>query len=363
MTETPPGGKSFGPIMGISLRAGATAWPAPLNMGEKTVESLHNLDVFRHLMGPEYEKVLAAREMRPDYPEKVIGLSQRQWTHIIGTPPSHDEQHAVDLGVQAVQNLFQNSDLKPEDVGLLLFASTTPHKITSSSACAIGAETGIKAPSVDLKAGCSTGIYALVTASLYAQAGLGPVLLVAAETPSKYANPAIPETVMGVGDGAVALWLEKGTPEQGLLGGYLGADGELGVLVNTPGLLPPTQAALEQKLYYYHGDASSLKEAVPARYLAAMQGALCEAKLTAQDLDLYVPHQVNRQLTSHVAEILGIAPEKQFHNLHKHGSVAGAAVLIALQEALKEGKIQKGHKVGLNTVGGGLTWGGLIWQF
>lgn len=363
MVATPPGGKSFGAITGVQIRAGATAWPAPLKIQEQVIPALHNRDIFQHLLGPNYEQVLAAREMHPDYPEQVVGLSLRQWTHLVGTPPDHSEEHAVDLGAKAVNHLFAQTGLRPEDVGFLLFASTTPHKITSASSCAVGAATGIKAPCLDLKAGCSTGLYALVTAALYVQAGLGPVLLVAAETPSKYANPQIPETVMGVGDGAVALWLEKGSSEQGLLGGYLGADGELGVLVNTPGLLPPTAEALEQKQYYYHGDASSLKEAVPVRYLAAMQGALAEAGLTPADLDLYVPHQVNRQLTSKVAEMLGIPPEKQFHNLHRHGSVAGAAVLIALLEALQEAKIPAGAKVGLNTVGGGLTWGGLVWQF
>ncbi len=97
--------------------------------------------------------------------------------------------------------------------------------------------------------------------------------------------------------------------------------------------------------------------------LGDRQGALAQAGLTPADLDLYVPHQVNRQLTSKVAELLGIPPEKQFHNLDRHGSVAGAAVLIALLEALNEGQIQPGAKVGLNTVGGGLTWGGLVWQF
>ncbi|PIQ26274.1 hypothetical protein COW36_15210 [bacterium (Candidatus Blackallbacteria) CG17_big_fil_post_rev_8_21_14_2_50_48_46] len=361
--QSPPGGKSFGPVRGVRISFAASAWPKPLQVQAKEISNLTNHDVFAHLLGPNYANILATRDMHPDYPEQVIGLKNRQWTHLVGTPANHSEENSVDLGTQAVLKLMENQALKEQQPGLLLFASTTPHKITSSSACAVGAATGIKCPALDIKAGCSTGLYALVTASLYAQAGLGPVLLVAAETPSKYANPQIPETVMGVGDGAVAFWIEKSTEETGLLGGYLGADGELGVLVNTPGLLPPTPEAIAQNLYAYHGDTSSLKEAVPARYLAAMQGALAEAKLQVNDLDLYIPHQVNRQLTSKVAELLGIPPEKQFHNLHRHASVAGAAVLIALQEALESKAIQPGHRVALNTVGGGLTWGGLIWQF
>jgi len=202
-----------------------------------------------------------------------------------------------------------------------------------------------------------------LTASLYVQAGFGRVLLVAAETPSKYANPKVQETVMGVGDGAVALLLEPTDQPTGLLGGALASDGELGKLVNTPGLLPPSQAALDEGLYCYHGNASELKAEVFPRYLQAMGAALKVSGLSMDEMDVYLPHQVNRALTQKVAEHLGVPLEKQYHNLHRHGSVAGAALLIALAEALQEGKIQAGSKVAMNVVGGGLTWGGLVWQF
>lgn len=356
--------RRFNALPGVELSKVSTAFPEPLAFPDGQERALlTNQDIFRMYLGENYADILASQNMTEDYPEQVIGLKERQWTHVIGTPPNHEEENSVDLGVKAVKNLMDKYQLSTEDIDFLLFSSTTPHKTTTASSCAIGAALDLKVPSMDMKAGCSSGAYALMTASAYVKAGFGKVLLVAAETPSKYANPKVQETIMGVGDGAVAMLLEPTDQPTGLLGGSLASDGELGKLVNTPGLLPPSQAALEQGLYYYHGNAAELKEEVFPRYLQAMQATFEQTQLTPQDIALYIPHQVNRALTQKVGETLGFAPEKQYHNLHRHGSVAGAALLIALAEALNEKRIQAGDKVALNVVGGGLTWGGLVWQF
>ena len=363
MFENIRGLRTFQDILGVELSKYATAFPEPLLFPDGQTRSLiSNLDIFKMYLGENYAQILASQNMNEDYPEQVIGLKERQWTHVIGTPANHDEENSVDLGIKAVKKLMAKHDLGSDDFDFLLFSSTTPHKTTTASSCAIGDALDLKIPSMDMKAGCSSGAYALMTASLYVKAGFGRVLLVAAETPSKYANPKVQETIMGIGDGAVAFLLEPTDKPTGLLGGTLASDGELGKLVSTPGLLPPSQAALDAGLYHYHGNASELKEAVFPRYLQAMKGAFEQTGLTPEDIALYLPHQVNRALTQKVGETLGFAPDRQFHNLHRHGSVAGAALLIALAEALDE-RIQSGDKVALNVVGGGLTWGGLVWQF
>lgn len=359
-----PGGRAFKSKPGVRILASATAFPEPIQLpnGERP-DWISNEDIFRMVLGENYAAALESRGMRVDYPETVIGLKHRRWTHPIGLPPNHAEENCVHLGVKAVRQLFADLEIGLDDIDLLILASTTPHKTTTSSACAIGAELGLKAPCFDLKAGCSTGVYSLLNAVMHVHAGFDRVLLVAAETPSKYANPTVQETVIGVGDGAVALLLMPGPESEGVQGAFLGADGDLGQLVNTPGLLPPTLEALESGQYYYHGNAAELKEAVPMRYLDAMQGALAVAELTPAEIDWYVPHQVNRALTQGVAQQLGIPPEKQIYTLHKYGSMAGASVLATLHEGLSSGQIKAGGTVALNTVGGGLTWSGLIWQF
>lgn len=358
-----PGGRAFPCHTGVHIRGSALALPEPIQWYDGSLRSaIANEDIFKQLLGENFVEALRAQGMDPAYPEAVVGIKHRHWTHLIGTPPSHQEEHCVHLGVKAVQKLLTQLSLHPTDIDCLILASTTPHKTTTSSACAIAAELQIQAPCFDLKAGCSTGVYALLNAAMHVHAGFQRVLLVAAETPSKYANPQIQETVMGVGDGAVALLLEPGSPEQGPLGAFLGADGQLGQLVSTPGLLPPTSQALAEGQYYYHGNSSALKEAVPLRYLDAMQGALAQAQLSAEAIDWYIPHQVNRALTQKVAQNLGIPLEKQRYTLHKYGSMAGASVLATLHEGFAQGDLQANQTLALNTVGGGLTWSGLLWR-
>lgn len=358
-----PGGRAFKAITGVQVAATAVGLPAPIQLpdGSKP-ETISNLDIFKLAMGEQYEAVLAARGLRPEYPEQVVGLRERRWTHLIGAPANHAEENCVDLGVKAVRELLAAQKLAAGDIDLLLMATTTPHKTTTSSACALGAELGIQAPCLDLKAGCSTGLFALMNASMYVKAGFGRVLLVVSETPSKYANPQIQETVIGVGDAAVALLLTPGSKDQGILGGFMGSDGQLGQLVNTPGLLPPTHAAIDAGQYYYHGQAAELKDAVPVRYLDALQGALAQAGKTPAELDWYLPHQVNRALTSAVAEKAGIPAEKQIHVLDRYGSATAAGVLLALHHLLGDERYAPGQLLAFNTVGGGLSWGALIWQ-
>lgn len=358
-----PGGRAFGAITGVQVLASATGLPDPISLPNGSrPDKIHNTDIFRILLGDDYAEALAARGLTPEYPEQVVGLRNRRWTHLIGTPPNHDEENCVHLGCKAVDKLLDSQGLKAQDVDLLLMATTTPHKTTSSSACALGAELGIQAPCLDLKAGCSTGLFALMNAAMYVKAGFERVVLVVSETPSKYANPQIQETVMGVGDAAVALLLGPAGEQQGILGGFMGSDGQLGQLVNTPGLLPPTHEAIDEGLYYYHGQSAELKEVVPVRYLDALQSALQQAGKGVEQIDWYLPHQVNRSLTAAVAEKAGIGPEKQIHVLQDYGSATAAGVLLALHHLRTSDKYRPGQLLALNTVGGGLSWGALIWQ-
>jgi len=358
-----PGGRLFNPILGVQIAASATGLPEPISLPDGSCpEWIHNHDIFRLLLGENYLAILHSQGLDPIYPEEVVGLKYRRWTHLIGTPPNHEEEHCVDLGVKAVAGIFEQLELGPTDIDLVLMATTTPHKTTSASACALGAALQIQAPCLDIKAGCSTGLFALMQAAMYVKAGFDRVLLVVSETPSKYANPQIQETVMGVGDAAVALLLTPGLAHEGLLGGLIGSDGQLGELVQTPGLLPPTAEALAAGQYYYHGQASALKEAVPPRYLDALRSALAHCGKSPEELDWYLPHQVNRSLTQAIAAQVGIPPEKQVHVLERYGSATAAGVLLALHEIRSEGRLRAGQLSALNTVGGGLSWGALIWQ-
>ncbi|MFN8671480.1 MAG: ketoacyl-ACP synthase III [Candidatus Sericytochromatia bacterium] len=358
------GTRTFSEIKGVKISGSCTAFPEPLNLPDgRIISNITNEDIFEMLLGKNYLDALQKMGMNPEHPEKVVGLKNRKWTHLIGTPTNHNEENMVDLAVKAGKGLFTKLNLNPEDIDFVVVSSTTPHKTTTSSACAIAEGLGIKSPCIDLKAGCTSALYAILTAYSYVKAGFGKVLLIGSETPSKYANPKIKETIMGVGDGAIALLLEPTDEDLGIISGALGADGELGKLVQTPGLLPPTHDAIENGMYFYQGDSDSLKEAVPPRYIDALLTTLKSASLDISNIDLYIPHQINKLLTSKVCEKMGIPPEKQFYNLDRYANLAGCAVLVALHDAINEGFIKKGNIVALNTVGGGLTWGAILLKF
>lgn len=357
------GGRAFKALTGVKISGSATAFPEPLQTPMGLIGNITNEDIFKMIFGDNYVEQLAKMGMDVDYPEKVTGLKNRRWTHLIGTPPNHNEENMTHLGIKAGNALFEKLKITPDDIDMVIVSSTTPHKTTTSSACAIADGLGIKSPSMDMKAGCSSCLYSLLNAVMYVKAGFEKVLLIASETPSKYANTDIKETVMGVGDGAVAILLEPSDDNVGILSGFLGSDGDLGKLVQTPGLLPPTHEAIDNKQYCYHGDSSALKDAVPVRYIDSMTHALKLAEVNIEDISLYVPHQVNKYLTEKVAEKLNIPTEKQYYNLHKYGSLTGASLLVALHDAIEEKRINVGDKVALNVVGGGLTWGAMVWQF
>ncbi len=358
------GTRTFGEIKGVKILGSSTAFPEPLTLpnGEK-LANVTNEYIFEMLMGKNYLEVLTKIGMSPEHPEKVVGLKNRKWTHLVGTPTNHNEENMVDLGVKAGKKLLEKLNLSTDDIDFTIVSSTTPHKTTTSSACAIADGIGIKSPCIDIKAGCTSGLYALLTAFSYVRSGFDRVLLIASETPSKYANPKIKETVMSVGDGAIAILLEKTDENIGIIAGALGADGELGKLVQTPGLLPPTKEAIDNEMYFYQGDSDALKEVVPPRYIDGMMSALKMANLSTNEIDLYVPHQINKLLTTKVCEKMGIPLEKQFYNMSKYGNLAGASVLVALHDAMEENLIKKDSKVALNVVGGGLTWGAILLGF
>lgn len=338
-----PGGRAFRPQAGVRIAASAIAFPEPIVLPNGTrPEWIANEDIFGMGLAAKYADVMAG----PDYAEQV-GLKHRRWTHLIGTPAHPEEETCIDLGVKAARIIFKQLELGPQDIDLVLFATATG--TSRSNAGALAAQVGIQAPCFDLAPEGVGGVYALISAAMHIQTGFDRVLLIAAETPSKFTNPQLQETVISVGDGAAAFLLTPAPKSEGLLAAFLGTD------VNSVKL---NDTAEENE-----GLADALNKAVADRYLDAMQGVLLQAGLTPEAIDWYIPHELNRAMTLAIAHQLGIAPEKQVHILHQYGNLAGAGVLIALHEALQDRRIQAGHTVALNTVEAGLSWGALLWQF
>mgnify|MGYP003653755019 CR=1 FL=1 len=341
----------IGPIEGPTVLGTGTAFP-PLELDN--VEVLTRIAARQgKAMSPE-RLAFAAKALESEY-----GLSRRAWSHEVGQPlDPANELTSVDLGERAARAALSDAGVGAEEIAVLLVATSSPHRMTSTVSAAVAARLGVRALCFDVRAGCAAGLFALSTAALYVAAGTGPALVIGSETFSKVIPPDYKDSVMSMADGAGALVLGPG--EGALLSAYLETDGSLGHLVNTPGPMPPTAAAIEAGAYFLAGDPAGLKEAIPGAYLAAVQGALGHAGVSAGDVDAYVPHQVGRQVVEGVCAAVGISLEKAWIAPERHANVGAAGWLVALAEARAEGFVSAGQRVALASVGGGMSWAGAV---
>jgi len=259
----------LGPIDGIGILGAGCAFPA---------RSLDNLDVLRALPA----EARGRRSGLPDVEElrflaegtrQSLGLWSRAWAHQPGTPlePAQEED-ALSLAVRAARAALEDAGVKSSDLSLILCATSTPPRMTSTLSAALGFALGAQAACMDTRTGCSGALFALATGALFAQAGAGLVLLVGAETFSKIIPPSSRLAQLSLGDGAGALVLgrKKGAA---ILSAFLESDGSLGKLISTDGALPPTHAEIDRGGFFLSGAPDELLQLVPGKYQAAIDTA------------------------------------------------------------------------------------------
>lgn len=353
--------------VGFRVAGFGSAFPGPVtDPSGRVLQTVTNDDIFAAMLGGEgWQAKAAALGLDPAYPERVVGVRERSWTHWPGTPTNHDEATSADLAEAACRKALDAAGVAAADVDCFVLATTSPVRITSSTAAMVAAALGMVTPGIEIKAGCSSGLYALVTGLSYLHMGARRVLVAASETMSKFAPPGAREALFGVADGAGALLLEAADDEgPGLRCALMSMDGSLGEkLVSTPGFLPPTVAAVEEGKYFYAGDPKGLKATALEKYALVLSALFQDAGMTAADVDLYVPHQVNLQIIREVVEAAGIPMDRVMVNIGDHGNFGSGTILVALGEALAANRIRPGMRVVLGVVGGGLTWGGAVLQF
>lgn len=263
-----------------------------------------------------------------------------------------------DLAVLAAQNALDHSGLTASDLDLIIVASSTPNYPGSfpSTATVVQHALGAsRAGAFDLGAVCSGFAYALhVAAQMVATGANRHVLVVGAETMSHILNWDDRTTAVLFGDGAGAVVVGE-VSEGGYLGGILGADGSGSALlcVTRSGDCPGT---------IYQNGKEVYKFAVQIMGEAAVQ-AVEAAGLTLEDVDLLIPHQANIRIIDKAAERMGLPREKVVVNLDKYGNTDAASIPIALDEAVRSGRVQRGNVLVFVGFGAGLTWGANVVQW
>ncbi|HET9537055.1 MAG: beta-ketoacyl-ACP synthase III [Mesorhizobium sp.] len=273
-----------------------------------------------------------------------------------------DEETTASLGEAAAREALASAGLTPDDLDLIVLATSTPNNTFPATAVDIQQRLGMRHGfAFDLQAVCSGFVYAVTTADLYLRGGLAKrVLVIGSETFSRILDWSDRSTCVLFGDGAGAVILEA---EEG--GGTIADRGVLAASLRSDG-------AHKDKLYVDGGPSTTgtvghlrmegrevFKHAV-GMITDVIEATFSAAGITAEDLDWFVPHQANKRIIDASARKLGIAEEKVVITVDRHGNTSAASVPLALSAAVKDGRINKGDLVLLEAMGGGFTWGAVL---
>jgi 3-oxoacyl-[acyl-carrier-protein] synthase-3 len=266
-----------------------------------------------------------------------------------------------DLATSAARAALEMAGVKAEEIDLVIVGTITGDFPWPATACLVQHNLGArKAAAFDISAACSGFVYALDSAVRQIEAGaIQKAVVIGAEILTRVVDWQDRNTCLLFGDGAGAVVLEAGEGDRGVLSTHLHADGSSWELLYQPGFgsrNPPSEEGLKARLPYLRMQGNEVfKVAVRSLYEVAVE-ALEANGMTAADVNLFIPHQANRRILEATAKRLGLSDEQVYINVDRYGNTSGASIPIALDEAVRGGRIQKGDIVLLDAFGGGFTW-------
>jgi 3-oxoacyl-[acyl-carrier-protein] synthase-3 len=269
------------------------------------------------------------------------------------------------MGVEAGKKALAQAKVLPDQVDLLVVATNFPDMICPGSSPFVSAGLGLRgSPFFDLTAGCTGFVYGLVVADGLIRAGLyGHVLLIGLEALSRVTDWSDRRTCVLFGDGAGAVLLEKGDPDEGILGSALYGDHEKLFLLHLPAggtRAPASRETVDKGEHYLKMEGAGVfRSAVPMMEESTRQ-ALAVAGLTLEDVDWVIPHQANIRIIDSLTHRLGVDPEHVIVNIDRVANTSTASIPIALDEGLRSGRIARGDVVVLTAFGAGATYGAVV---
>ena len=268
------------------------------------------------------------------------------------------DTYSSDMGAQAAQKAMQAAGVKPEEIDLIVVATSTPDMVFPSTAALIQHKLGIVGcPVFDVQAVCTGFIYALTVAHSLIQNGTAnKALVIGAEVFSRILDFKDRTTCVLFGDGAGAVVLEA-SDVPGILATDIHADGKHAGLLCVPGHVSGG-AVLGDPVLKMDGQAV-FKLAVGVLEDTA-RASLAKAALSETDIDWLIPHQANIRIMQSTARKLKMSMDKVIVTVDQHGNTSAASIPLALDHAVRNGTIQKGQTLMLEGVGGGFTWGSVL---
>ena len=277
-----------------------------------------------------------------------------------------DETEATsDLAVRAAQQALERANLVPEDIDFIVVGTTTPDMFFPSVGNIVQHRLGCRrVGSVDVLAACAGSVYSLAIGSQFIQTGkYRRVLCIGAETLSKITDFTDRGTCILLADAAGAAVLEATEGESGIIDADLYSDGRYWELLYMPGggsRRPATAETVAARQHFAKMKGNEVFKVAVRMFAESTADLLKQHGLTADDVDLFIPHQANLRIIEAAVKRVGLPMERVFVNVERYGNTGAASVYVALEEAVSAGRLKRGDLVLLAAFGGGFAWGAAL---
>lgn len=340
---------------GIQITATATSFPKEFG------NWYSNEDIHKLKFGKNWERNFAKEKKDPDYFLHVHGFKKRFWMNEPNKKNYLSKYTTEDLMLTATGELFSENSIQSKNIDLIISVTTTSNKYTSTLASSISNQFGMNANCLEIKAGCSSMLSALSMAYQYLANGLDSVLIVCAETYSKLTN-LDSNFLYAVGDGGGAILLQKKKSTSRPIFCFLETDSSLSNSMGVEGTLPPTKQDFLDDKYFLRMN-SDISPALKSKWKEIPKRVYKNSNIRSKDIACFIPHQVNKSFWETSVKASKIAKEKAIYILPEYGNCGSVTILLALDYAIRNGKIKRGEKIFLAAVGGGVSYGGFILEY
>ncbi len=286
--------------------------------------------------------------------EKMVDTSDEWITTRTGIKERRiaKEESVVFMAKRASEEALEDAGVKPQELDVTVVATITPAKRFPSTACFLQAELSAGGYAFDISAACSGFLYGLELADALIKSGkASKVLVVGAEKLSEAVDWEDRSTCVLFGDGAGAVVFEASDSESDVLAVDLSSDGSLWEILYA------------DSCGYIRMKGRELFKIAVRNMEESCRRVLEKAGVSPEEVKLVVPHQANVRIINSLAQRLGLSEDRVFVNIDRYGNTSAASIPIALHEAIKEGRINRGDIVLMTAMGGGLTWGSALIRY
>ncbi len=308
------------------------------------------------------EKVLTNKDL-----EKIVDTTDQWIMDRTGIKKRHiaaDDEYTCDLAEKAARNAMEMAGVGPKDIDLIVVATTTPDQIFPSTACLLQARLGIHGPAAfDVQAVCTGFVYATGVADKFIKTGSAKcALVIGAETLSRIVDWNDRNTCVLFGDGAGAVVLEA-SEQPGIISTHLHADGAFEGLLRVPSGVSRNYGALQEGVAYMEMRGNEVFKMAVTTLGRIVDETLKANDMDRSDVDWLIPHQANIRIINATAKKLRTSMDHVVVTVHEHGNTSAASVPLALDTAVRDGRIKRGETLLMEAFGGGFTWGSVLAKF